>query len=75
VQQLLGSAAVVDLLTRTVQRAQEEMPVGLTERGGCVSVRDQPLCLSDSFHEVRRRDPDASHPGVQAMEGICVLGW
>lgn len=75
VQQLLGSSTVVDLLTRAVQRAQEEMPVRLSERGGCVSVRDQPHSLCGSFHEVRRRQLDASHPRVQAMEGVCVFGW
>ena len=43
VQQLLGSAAAVDPLTRVLQCAEEKMPVGLSECGGFVSVRDQPF--------------------------------
>ena len=40
VQQLLGSTAVADPFTSALQRTEEEMPVGLSERGGFVSVRD-----------------------------------
>jgi hypothetical protein len=40
VQQLLGSTAAADPFTSALQRAEEEMPVGLSERGGFVSVRD-----------------------------------
>ena len=39
-QQLLGSTAAEDPFTSAVQRAEKEMPVGLGERGGLVSVRD-----------------------------------
>ena len=74
VQQLLGSSSAVDLLTRTVQRVEEEMPVALRKRGGLVSARDQPLSRCDSFHEVRRRDLDTSHPPVQTLERVCVVG-
>lgn len=75
VQQLLGSSAAADPLTRALQRAEEEMPVVLGERGGFVSVRDQPHSLCGSFHEVRRRELDASHPHVQAMERVCIFAW
>jgi hypothetical protein len=74
VQQLLGSSTAVDLSTRAVQRADEEMTIDLSERGGCVSVRDQPLSPCGAIHEVRRRDLDPSHPRVQAMERVCVFG-
>src|SRR5258707_12877710 len=40
VQQLLGSTAAVDPFTSAVQRAEEEMPVALSEGGGFVSVHD-----------------------------------
>jgi len=40
VQQLLDSAAAVDPFTRVLQRAEEEMSVGLSERGGFVPVGD-----------------------------------
>lgn len=74
VQQLLGSSAAVDLFTRAPQRAQEELPVGLSERGGFVSIRDKPSSLCDSFHEVRRRQLDVSHPCVQAMQRVSEFG-
>ena len=74
VQQLLGSPTAADPSTRALQRASEKMPVGLGERRGFVSVRDQPHSLGDSLHEVRRRDLDAAHPCVQALERVCVLG-
>ena len=74
VQQLLGRAAALDLATHALQRACEEIPVGLGERRRFVPVRDQPLSLCDSLHEVWRRDLDASHPGVQAMERVRVGG-
>ena len=48
------------------------MPVGLRERRGFVSVRDQPFSLCDSIQEVWRRDLDVSHARVQAMEHVCV---
>ena len=40
VQQLLGSTAAVDPFTSALQRAEEEMPVSLSERGSFVSLRD-----------------------------------
>jgi hypothetical protein len=40
VQRLLGSTAAVDPFTSALQHAGEEMPVGLSEGGGFVSVRD-----------------------------------
>jgi hypothetical protein len=40
VQQLLGSTTAVDPFTSALQCAEEEMPVGLSECGGLVSVRD-----------------------------------
>jgi hypothetical protein len=62
VQQLLGRAAAMDPFPRALQRAEEEMPVGLSERGGFVSVGDRPFSLDGSVQEVRRGDLDASHP-------------
>ena len=60
-QQLFAGAAAADLATGALQGAQEEIPVGLGERGGFVSVRDQPLSLCNAFPEVRRHDLNASH--------------
>jgi hypothetical protein len=40
VQQLLGSTTAVDPFTSALQCAEEEMPAGLSECGGLVSVRD-----------------------------------
>ena len=75
VQQLLGSTAAVDPFTSAMQRAEEEMPVGLSERGGFVSVRDEPFSLCDSVQEVRGCDLDASHAAVQALEHVSVCAW
>jgi hypothetical protein len=75
VQQLLGSSAATDLFTRAVQCAYQQVAVGLSERRACVPVRDQPLSLGGPCHQVRRRDLDASHPRVQAMQRVCVFGW
>lgn len=74
VQQLLGSSAAVDLLTRPVQRVEEEMAVAFRKLGGFVSIRYQPLSRCDSFHEVRRRDLDTSHPPVETLERVCIVG-
>ena len=73
VQQLLLGAAVVNLLPRALQRAEEEMPVGLTQCGGLVSARNQAHSLGGSFREGRRRSCDGSHVQVQAMQRVCVL--
>jgi hypothetical protein len=51
------------------------MPVALNQRGGVVSVRNQTLSLRGSFRKVRRFDHDAPHPGMQALESVCVAGW
>lgn len=74
VQQLLGSSVAVDLFTRAPQRAQEEIPVGLSERWRFNSIRDQPLGLGDAVGEVRCCDLDASHRRMQVRERFCVLG-
>jgi hypothetical protein len=75
VQQLLGSTAAVDPFTSALQRGEEEMPVGLSEGGGFVWVREQPFSLCGSVQEVRGCDLDASHAGVQALEHVCVCAW
>ena len=75
VQQLLGSSAAVDLFTRALQRVRSRSRSASASAGVSCSVRDQPLSLCDSFHEVRRRDLDASHAGVQALQRVCVGGW
>jgi hypothetical protein len=74
-QQLLGSTAAVDPSTRALQRAEEEMPVGLGERGGFVSVDNKPFSLCDPVQEVRGGDLSASHAGMQALEHVCVCTW
>ena len=75
VQQLLGGAAAVDPFTSVLQCAEEKAPVVLSQCGGLVSLRDQPLSLCDPVQEVRSCYLDASHPGVQALEHVCVCAW
>jgi hypothetical protein len=72
VQQLLDGTAAVDPFTSALQRAEEEMPISLSERGGFGSLRDQPFSLCGSVQEVWGCDLDASHAGVQALEHVCV---
>jgi hypothetical protein len=73
-QQLLGSAAAVDPFTSALQRGEEEMPVGFSERGSLVSVRHEPFSRCGSVKKVGSRDLDASHGRVQALEHVCVSG-
>jgi hypothetical protein len=75
VQQLLGGHAVPNCLTRAAERAQEELPVALNQRGGVVPIRNQTLSRRGSFRKMRRFDRDAPHPGMQAPERICVTDW
>src|SRR5512142_670305 len=68
VQQLLGSTAGVDPFRSALQRAEEKMPVGLSECGSFVFVRDEPFSLCHPVHEMWGCDLDVSHAGVQASE-------
>jgi hypothetical protein len=58
-----------------MERAEQELPVALDQRGGVVLVRYQTLSVRGALHEVRRFDRDAPHPGMQALERVCVVAW
>ena len=75
VQQLLGRAAVADRLSQVSEGACQELSVRVGERRREVSARNEPLGVRDSIGEMRCRDVERSHPLVQPLEGIRVVGW
>ena len=75
VQQLLGGAAVADRSSQASQRVAEKLPVRVSERRSVVAAPDQPLSLRDSIREVRRREIDLPHAGMQPLERVRVVGW
>ena len=75
VQQLLGGAAVADRSSQASQRVAEKLPVRVGERRSAVAARNELLSLRDSIREVRRRDIERPHAGMQPLERIGVVGW
>ena len=75
VQQLLGGAAVADRPPQASQRVGEKLPVRVGELRSEVAARNELLRLRDSIREVRRRDIDLPHAGMQALERVRVVGW
>ena len=74
VQQLLGSAAVADHSSQPSQCAGEQLPIRVGELRREIATRDELLGLGDSIREVRRRDIERAHAGVQALERVGVGG-
>ena len=74
VQQLLGGAAVGDRSPQASQRVAEQLPVRVRERRSEVAARNELLRLRNSIREVRRRDIDLPHTGMQPRERIRVVG-
>ncbi len=68
VQQLLGGAPVDDRPPQVPQRVGEKLPVRVGELRSDVAARNPMLSIRDSIHEVRRRDIDLPHAGMQALE-------
>ena len=75
VQQLLGGAPGVDRPPQASQRVTEKLTVGVSKRRRVVAAPNQPLSLGDSVREVRGRDIDLPHAGMQPPERVRVLGW
>jgi hypothetical protein len=75
VQQLLGGAPVGDRLLQASQCVAEKLPIRVSECRSAVAAPNQPLSLGDSIREVRRRDIDLPHAGMQPLERVCILGW
>ena len=75
VQQLLGGAPVADRPPQTSQRVAEKLPVRVSERRSVVAARNELLRLRDSIREVRRREIDLPHAGMQPLERVRVVGW
>ena len=75
VQQLFGGTAVADDSSPTSKRGVEKLSVRVRKRRSAVAARNELLCLRDSIREVRRRDIELPHAGMQPLEGIGVVGW
>ncbi len=75
VQQLLGGAAVADRSSQASKRVAEKLPVRVGERRSLVAARNESLSLCDSIGEVRRRDIERAHAGMQPLERVRVVGW
>jgi hypothetical protein len=74
VQQLLGAAVLADHSSQASQRIGEELPVRAGERRSVIAARDELLSMLDSIREVRRRDIEPAHAGMQPLERTGVAG-
>ncbi|MFD2356124.1 hypothetical protein ACFSTC_52950 [Nonomuraea ferruginea] len=52
----------------------EQLPVGVGERRSTVAARHESLSLLDPVREVRRRDVELAHAGMQPPERVGVVG-
>src|SRR6266540_2815604 len=68
VQQLLGASPVANRPPQASQRVAEKLPIRLSERRSLVAAPNKPLSLRDSIREVRRRDVDLPHAGMQPLK-------
>jgi hypothetical protein len=75
VQYLLGRAALADHSSEASQRVTEQLPVRVDERRSAVAACHELLSLLDSIREMRRRDIELAHTGMQPLERIGVVGW
>jgi hypothetical protein len=74
VEQLLGVAPFDDRSSQASQRVAEQLTVCVREIGSVVVAPDQPLRFRDSICEVRRRNVDLPHAGMESLERVRVLG-
>ena len=74
VQELLRAAALADHSSQASQRVAEELPVRVGERRSVVAAGHELLRLLDAIREVRRRDVERTHAGMQPLERIGVVG-
>ena len=51
------------------------LPVRVGERWRVVPARHELLGLVDAIREMRRRDIEFAHAGMQPLERSCVAGW
>ncbi len=75
VQQLFGGTALADRSPLASQRVAEKLPVRVSERRSVFAARDELLGLRDSICELRCREIDLLHAGMQALERVRVVGW
>ena len=68
VQQLLGGAAIARSLASGFAACCREAPGPRRRARSEVAARDELLGLRDSIREVRRRDIELAHAGMQPLE-------
>ncbi len=74
VQQLLDAAAFADRTFQIPQRVAEQFPVRVGEFRSAVAVRHELSSPLHPIHEVRHRDVEPAHAGVQPLERGGVVG-
>ena len=67
-------AALADRSSQASQRVAEQLPVRVGERRRAVAARHELLRLLDPIREVRRRDIERAHAGMQPLERVGVVG-
>jgi hypothetical protein len=75
VQQLLGSAPLIDRPPQRSQRGAQKLPVRIPKFRRVGAVAKQPLRLRDSICEVRRGEINLPHASMQPLERLRILGW
>ena len=75
VQQLFGGTSVADRSSQALQGVAEKLPIRVGERRSVIPAVAQALSFRDSISELRCRDIDLPHSGMQALEGMGVVGW
>jgi hypothetical protein len=74
VQQLLGGTPLAYCPPQLLQRVAQKVPIRIPELRSTCAVINQPLRLRNSIRDVRRREIDLPHAGMQLLERVCILG-
>ena len=75
VQQLLGTAALANCLSQVSQCVGEQLSVRVGELRSLAAACHELLSRVDAIREVRRRNIEIAHAGMQPLERIGVVSW
>jgi hypothetical protein len=75
VEQLLDRSSVTDCSSAAPQRIDEKLAVRVDKLRSAIVAHHEPLGRSDSIREMRRRDIERPHAGMEALESLRVVGW
>jgi hypothetical protein len=73
VQELLSGATVADRSSQASERVAEELPIRVGEHRRLVAIRNELLRLLNAIREVRRRESELTHAGMQPIERTGVV--